>query len=125
MPPTRPFVDPVTGTLDTDQILTEAVPLGKLVGLFVAVAFVPLTLAFLLGGGLVGALFALAAQFVLAVGAGVVLLYVVIRGIHLAEESTSGANVRDTGPEPDADGDQTGSGGDPDDGSGSEGTEGE
>lgn len=41
MPSPKPFVDPTTGDLDTNQILSEAVPLGKLVGLFVALGLVP------------------------------------------------------------------------------------
>ncbi|WP_123534341.1 hypothetical protein [Halosimplex salinum] len=87
MPSTRPFVDPTTGELDTGQILSEAVPLAKLVVLFVGIALVPFGLVFLaLGNSAVGAILALLGQFVLAVGAGVVLLYVVARGIQLSEQ---------------------------------------
>ncbi len=87
MAPSRPFVDPGTGQLDVEQILAEAIPLAKLAGLFVLVALVPFAFVFLFGGpsGL-GAIFALAAQFVIAVGSGIVLLYVVARGVQLAEE---------------------------------------
>lgn len=50
MPPSTPFVDRATGALDTDQILAEAIPIAKLIGLFVAIALVPLAIVFLLGG---------------------------------------------------------------------------
>ncbi|WP_254271594.1 hypothetical protein [Haloarcula marina] len=87
MPSQPPFVDPVTNELDTDQILAEAIPLAKLVGVFVAVALVPLGLGFFaLGNSAIGAILALLGQFVLAVGTGVVLLYVVARGRQLSSE---------------------------------------
>lgn len=87
MPPSPPFVDRETGTVDIDQILTEVVPLAKLIGLFVALALVPLVLVVLLAGNsLAGMILAVVAQFILTVGAGIVLLYVISRGIHLAEE---------------------------------------
>jgi hypothetical protein len=87
MSPSTPFVDRSTGKLNVSQILVEAIPLAKLVGLFVGVALAPLVLAFLVDGtnSALGAFFTLVAQFVLAVGTGVVLLYVVVRGMHLAE----------------------------------------
>ncbi|SNZ11891.1 hypothetical protein SAMN06269185_1421 [Natronoarchaeum philippinense] len=83
MPASPPFVDPSTNTLDTDQIVAEAVPLAKLVGLFAAVALVPMVLSFVALGGLVGVLLTLLTQFVLAVGAGIVLIYVIARGRQL------------------------------------------
>ena len=87
MPPSPPFVDRATGTVDTDQILAEAVPLAKLIGVFVALALVPLILVILLAGNsLVGMLLAVVAQFILAIGAGIVLLYIIARGIHLADK---------------------------------------
>lgn len=84
-----PFVDTGTATLDFDQIVAESILLAKLVGLFVAVALVPLTLVFFFGGrsGL-GLLFTLLAHFVLAIGTGVVLVYVVARGITLAGDAS-------------------------------------
>ena len=86
MPPSTPFVDQSTGALDTRQILLEAIPLAKLIGLFVAIALVPLTVVFLFGGNSVlGALLMVVAQFVLAVGSAVVLLYVIARAIRLAD----------------------------------------
>lgn len=87
MPPSTPFVDRESGSIDTDQLLGEAVPLAKLIGLVVAIALVPLSMVFLLAGhSPVGVLFTLLAQFVLAVGAGIVLMYVVSRGMHLSGE---------------------------------------
>lgn len=86
MPPSTPFVDPATGTLKTDQILAEAIPLAKLVGAFVAVALIPFAIGFLVGDRSVfGVLFAVVGQFVLAVGAGIVLMYVIARAQQLAE----------------------------------------
>lgn len=86
MPSDTPFVDRADGTLDTDQILVEAIPLAKLIGLFALVGFVPLAIAFLLEPGGLAIPFAALAQFVFAVGAGVTLMYVVARGIALAGE---------------------------------------
>lgn len=85
MPSSRPFVDSGTGTLDTGQIFAEAVPLAKLVGVVVAVALVPFAFVLAVGGhSPLGLLFTFVAQFVLAVGSGVVLVYVVARGVALA-----------------------------------------
>ena len=87
MAPATPFVDPDTGRLDTDQLLYEAVPLAKLIALFAAVALVPFAVLFLLGPtGPLGALVGLLAQFVLAVGGAVVLMYVIARAQALAAE---------------------------------------
>jgi hypothetical protein len=87
MPSTAPFVDPATGELDTAQILSEAIPLGKLVGLFGAISLIPFTLAYVgtrISGG--GAILVVIAQFILAVGTGIVLMYIIARGIHLSGE---------------------------------------
>lgn len=86
MPPSRPFIDPVTMTLDTDQILAEVFPLAGLVVLFGALALLLFLPAFLLGRGLLSLIFTVLAQLALAVGTGIVLMYVVARGIQLAEE---------------------------------------
>jgi len=87
MPSTRPFIDPKTGDLDTDQILSEAIPLGKLIGLFVLLSLVPFGLVFLaLGNSALGALLVALAQFILAVGTGVVLMYVIVRAIQLSSQ---------------------------------------
>lgn len=84
------FVDRETGELATEQILTEAIPLAKLLALAVAAALVPfvLGLAVIEAGVLVviGELFILVAQFVLAVGTGIVLLYIVSRAIQLTDD---------------------------------------
>ena len=91
MPPSRPFFDPATGELDTAQILHEAVPLGKLVAAVAVAALVPLLFRLVLVEMLallpgLGVLLTLASQFVLAVGTGVVLLYVVVRANQLSNE---------------------------------------
>ena len=86
MSPPSLFHDVETGSLDTDRVLAEAIPLAKLVGLIGVVGYAPL--AFLAGEAPFGfdLLFVLASQFVLAVGAAVVLLYVVSRAIQLSRE---------------------------------------
>lgn len=74
MSPSPPFVDSGTGTIDTAQILAEVIPLAKLVGVFVALALVPSALVFFtLGNSALGAIFTVIAQFVLAIGSGIVL----------------------------------------------------
>lgn len=81
-----PFVDPETRALDTDQLREEAYPLAGLVMLFGGLALVPYLFALLAGGNVaLRVLFTVLAQFVLALGAGIVLIYVVARGIQLAE----------------------------------------
>lgn len=91
MQPSTPFVDPESGELDTDQIIDEAVPLAKLVALVGVAALVPFVLTLLFAEALalnsaLAAVFSVATQFVLAVGSGLVLLYVVARGTQLVEE---------------------------------------
>ena len=83
-----PFVDPNTGTLDTDQILSEAVPLGKLIGVFVVISLIPFGLAFVFTRFPfpLQALLTVVGQFVLAVGAGTVLLYLIARGMQLSSD---------------------------------------
>lgn len=86
MAPSTPFVDRTDGTIDTDQVLVEAIPIAKLVALVVAVALVPFVLAILLDSvPVLGMLFAIAGQFTLAVGSGIVLIYVITRAIDLAD----------------------------------------
>lgn len=77
--------------LDTGAVWREAVPLARLVLAVGAVALVPVFLQWFLVEtvGLLEyltVLLSLATQFVAAVGAGVVLLYVVTRGLELAGE---------------------------------------
>lgn len=81
-----PFIDPHTRALDTDQILQEAFPLIGLVALFGGLALVPFLFVFLFAGSsALGVVLTIVAQFILAIGAGIVLMYVVARGIQLAE----------------------------------------
>jgi hypothetical protein len=85
MPSDPPFIDPTDRTLDTGQILYEAIPIAALVGLVAGVALVPFALSLAVGGtGPLGLLFGLLGQFVLAVGTGVVLLYLLVRARQLA-----------------------------------------
>lgn len=87
MPPSTPFVDPDTATLDTEQIYAEAIPLAKLVGLFIGLALVPLVIVYLLAGHSVfGALLTAIAQFILAIGSGIVLMYVIARAKQLTDD---------------------------------------
>jgi len=79
------FVDD-TGGLDLEQVVSEAVPIAYLVGTFATVALVPFLLGLLFGPGGIGLVFTILGQFVLAVGAAVVLLYVVTRALQLHEQ---------------------------------------
>lgn len=82
---TPPFIDPESTTLKTGQIYREALPIAKLLLAFAGAALVPFLLVVLIGGNSSLAVpLTLASQFVLAVGAGVVLMYVVARGVQLA-----------------------------------------
>lgn len=66
---------------------TSEYSIAKLVGLFVAIALVPFVLVVLLAGSSpVGMVLAVVMQFVLAVGAGIVLLYTISGGIQLADK---------------------------------------
>jgi hypothetical protein len=89
MPSDPPFVDLASGSLDTDQLRREAIPIASLFALFAGLALVPfgLSFAFAAGNSALGVLLAVAGQFVLAVGAAVVLLYVVTRAQQLADAS--------------------------------------
>ena len=91
MSPPRPFFTSPAGELDAAQILDEAAPLAKLVGAVGAVALVPVLLQFLLIEvtaliPVFGVLFTLAAQFIVAVGAGIVLMYIIVRANQLSDE---------------------------------------
>jgi hypothetical protein len=82
-----PFIDLDSRELDLGQIWTEAAPLMGLIILFGLISVIPFLFSLLVGGnGGLAFLFVLLAQFVLAVGAGIVLLYVIARGIQLAGE---------------------------------------
>lgn len=82
----RPFIDPELGELDFDQLRAEVVPHAGLVLLFGSLALLAflLMLPFAENAMLVG-LLSVVTQFVLAVGAGIVLIYVIARGIQLAD----------------------------------------
>lgn len=89
--PSRLFFSPA-GELDRDQLLREALPLTKLVGAIGLVALVPLLLRIilieLLGSvSVLGVLLTLAMQLVIAVGAGIVLIYSIVRANHHLEET--------------------------------------
>ena len=84
MPSSPPFIDRETEKLDTDQLLAEAVPLAKLIGLVAILALVPLIIA--TSVGIFPWLLVVITQFILAVGFALVLIYVITRGIQLAEE---------------------------------------
>lgn len=87
MPSETPFVDSTSGELDRDQLLQEAIPLAKLIALVVALSLVPFALAFLaFGSSILGAVVIVIGQFILAVGTGIVLMYVLTRAIQLADE---------------------------------------
>lgn len=86
MSSTPPFIDAETGELDFGQLRREAFPIAGLVALFGGLALLPFVLGLVLAGGsALGVLLTVLAQFVLAVGAGVVLVYAVARGVQLAE----------------------------------------
>ncbi|MFY4814206.1 hypothetical protein [Haloarcula argentinensis] len=87
MSPPRPFIDPATGEINTAQIISEAVPLAKLIGVFVAGSLFPYSLALLASErSAVGSLLLVVGHFIVAVGAGIALIYVIARGIRLAGE---------------------------------------
>lgn len=83
MSPSTPFVDHDEWTLDLREIVAEAIPLATLIGMVGIVAAIPLAIAIWIG--IAPLVMTLLAQFVLAVGAGVVLLYIVARAIHLSD----------------------------------------
>lgn len=86
MSPPSPFVDPTTGTLDRSEILQEAMPLAGLIGLFVGLALIPFLFVLLLGGNsFLGVILMVVVQFILAIGAGIVLMYIITRAIQLVD----------------------------------------
>ena len=80
-----PFINPERGTLNTAQIRTEAYPLAGLVMLFGALALIPFVLSLFVRVSALSTLFTIIALFVLAIGTGLVLIYVVARGTQLAD----------------------------------------
>jgi hypothetical protein len=91
MSPSRPFFASHSGELDTAQLLREAIPLARLIGAVGLVALIPLALQFFLVELLgilpqLRILLSLAAQFVLAVGTGLVLMYVIVRSNRIVDD---------------------------------------
>lgn len=82
-----PFIDPDSGELDLGQIRREAFPLAGLIVLFGGAALLVFLLVLLVSGNsLLGGVLTVLSQFIIAVGTGIVLMYVVARGIQLAGE---------------------------------------
>lgn len=86
MPSSSPFVDQETGRIDRSRVLAEAIPLTELVGLVGVAALVPFAFVILLGPTGFSTVLTLLSQFILAVGSGVILIYVISRAIRLAGE---------------------------------------
>lgn len=86
MAPSTPFVDQETGRIDRGRVLAEAIPLAELVVLVGVIILVPVALKGLLFPFGFGAVFTILTQLILAVGGGVVLMYVISRAFHLASE---------------------------------------
>ena len=81
-----PFIDPESGELDLDQIRAEVFPLAGLIVLFGGAALLVFLIMLLVAGNsLLAGFFTVVSQFILAVGAGIVLMYVIARGIQLAD----------------------------------------
>ncbi len=81
-----PFIDRESGELDLRQIRAEVFPLAGLIVLFGGLALLMFLITLLVAGNslLVG-LLTVVTQFILAVGTGIVLMYVIARGIQLAD----------------------------------------
>ena len=81
-----PFIDPESGELDLAQIRAEVFPLVGLIVLFGGLALLVFLVTLLVGGNaLLAGFLTVVSQFTLAVGTGIVLMYVVARGIQLAD----------------------------------------
>lgn len=82
-----PFVNHENGELELRQIWDEAIPIVGLIILFGALALLPYVLVVTtFEASFVSVLLTLFAQLVLAVGAAIVLMYVIARAIQLAED---------------------------------------
>jgi len=91
MSPSRPFFDPDTGEFDTVQLIEEALPLTRLIGAIVLVALIPILFRVIFQGLLgltigLGFLYMLVSQFILAVGTGLILIYVIVRANQIIDE---------------------------------------
>lgn len=81
-----PFIDEESGELDLGQIHEEVFRLAGLIVLFGGLAFLVFLITLpVAGNSLLGGFFTVVSQFILAVGTGIVLMYVVARGIQLAD----------------------------------------
>ena len=81
-----PFIDQESGELDLEQIRAEVFPLAALIVLFGGLALLVFLLTLLAAGNsILGGFLVVVTQFILAVGTGIVLMYVVARGIQLAD----------------------------------------
>lgn len=78
-----PFFDLESSTFDLGQLWEEAYPLLGLVLLVGIVAGLPLVIG-MASGSAAGVFFLVIGQLILAVGTGLVLMYVVARGIQLS-----------------------------------------
>lgn len=82
-----PFIDQESGELDLGQIRTEVFPLAGLIVLFGGLALLMFLITLLVAGNsLLGGVFTVVSQFILAIGTGIVLMYVIARGVQLADE---------------------------------------
>jgi uncharacterized membrane protein len=82
-----PFIDPKTGRIETTEILYEATPLARLIGLFVVVALVPLVVESFVGDPFGVGVFSVLAGFVSSIGGAIVLIYVITRSLQLAADA--------------------------------------
>lgn len=81
-----PFVDRESGELDLSRVLAEVFPLASLILIFGGLALLVFLIVLLVAGNsLLGGLLTVVTQFILAVGTGIVLMYVIARGIQLAD----------------------------------------
>ncbi|MFW5955920.1 MAG: hypothetical protein ACOCQY_00795 [Halorhabdus sp.] len=93
----RRSVDRETGALDTSRIRQEAYPLLGLIFLFAGLALVPFLFVLLFfGNSGLGFVFTLLTQLVLAVGAGIVLMYIIARAIQLADTDATPEETDET-----------------------------
>ena len=82
-----PFIDQASGELDLDQIRAEVFPVAALIVLFGGLALLMFLITLLVAGNsLLGGVFTVVSQFILAIGTGIVLMYVIARGVQLADE---------------------------------------
>jgi len=90
MSPSPPFVDMDTGTFDFEQIWQEAYPILGLVLLFGVLGLLPFYVgaSFTVSYGpasLIGSVLTWLGQLILAVGSGIVLMYIIVRAIQLSD----------------------------------------